>query len=80
MDPADWRRQAKKTLAEVAALVGCSSLSSVQRYETGEREAPNSISLAYRRISGGAVTPEDFENARKKYRRRTARRARSSAS
>lgn len=68
MSPVKWRKQvAKKTLSEVATSLGCSSLSSVQRYETGEREAPNSVVLAYAKISDGQVTGEDLDLVRKRF-------------
>lgn len=67
MNPAVWRQKAKKTLAEVAGLVGCSSPTTVQRWERGEREVPNSVALAYASASNGEVTAEDLNKARQAY-------------
>jgi len=71
MTPAAWRAKTKKTLEEVATLLreagaeDVSSLSTVRRYERGEREAPTSVSLAYRSISSRLVTAEDVDSVRK---------------
>lgn len=67
MNPETWRKKAKKTLREAAALLGCSSHVTVERYETGKREAPNSIVIAYEKQSAGKVTAADLNRVRKKY-------------
>ena len=67
MLPADWRKKAGLSLREVARRLGCSSASSVLRWESGEREAPNSVVIAYDKISKGEVTSSDLNKARKKH-------------
>jgi transcriptional regulator with XRE-family HTH domain len=69
MLPADWRKKAGLSLREVARRLGCSSASSVLRWETGEREAPNSVVLAYEHESGGAVSGADLNRVRSHYKR-----------
>jgi transcriptional regulator with XRE-family HTH domain len=66
MTPAAWRKREGLTLRELAARLGCTRMSAM-RYESGEREAPNSIALTYERISGGEVTAEDLNRARGRY-------------
>ena len=72
MEPAHWRKKAKLSLREVARKLGVASPNSVLRYESGEREAPNSIALAYERVSGGDVTGEDLNRVRKRHLRAAA--------
>jgi len=72
MDPRAWRKKAARTLTETALSLGLSSPSTVRRYETGEREAPNSIAIAYAEISGGAVSAEDLNRARQRFLRATS--------
>lgn len=67
MDPANWRKKAAWSLRDVAKLLGCSSASSVRRWEKGERDAPTSIALAYEQISGGKVRAEDLSRTRKRF-------------
>jgi transcriptional regulator with XRE-family HTH domain len=67
MVPSSWRKQRELSLRAVAQLLGVESPSSVLRYERGEREAPNSIALAYERISAGAVTSEDLARAHRAF-------------
>lgn len=66
MDPAGWRKKAKLSLRDLAARLGITRMT-LSRYEKGEREAPNSVVLAYARESAGAVTGEDLNRARKRY-------------
>jgi len=73
MDPRAWRKKkARLPLADVALLLGVSSPNTVRRYETGEREAPNSIALAYERVSAGAVSAEDLNRARSRFLRKSS--------
>ena len=68
MDPRAWRKkQAGLSLRAVATRLGCASPQTVRRYETGEREVPNSIALAYATESGGAVTAKDLDRTRNRY-------------
>jgi transcriptional regulator with XRE-family HTH domain len=67
MDPAAWRKKIGWTLKKAALRLGCSSASVVFRYERGEREAPNSIALAYERESKGEVTSEDLHRVHKRW-------------
>lgn len=71
MDPAIWRKKRGLTLKETARQIGHVSESMVFRYERGQREAPTSVSLAYERISGGAVTAADLNRTRKRFLRTT---------
>lgn len=67
MAPSEWRKQARLRLADLATHAGCASASSVMRYERGDREAPNSVVLAYQHLSKGLVTGEDFAAVRARY-------------
>lgn len=69
MDPAAWRRRERLSLRDVAALIGCTRMS-VKRYEEGARDPTNSTVVAYKRISKGDVTGEDFDRARRRFLRR----------
>lgn len=72
MNPRDWRqKRAKLTLGGAAKVLGCSSASCVLRYERGEREAPNSVVLAYEKLSDGDVTGADLARVRKRFLRTT---------
>ena len=82
MFPATWRKQQQLSLRAVARMVGVVSATTVLRYERGEREAPNSVALAYEKTSRSLVTSEDlahvrrsFLSARKPARRRVYRTA-----
>jgi transcriptional regulator with XRE-family HTH domain len=66
MDPAAWRKREKLTLRDLGAKLGINA-NSVTNYETGRREAPTSVSLAYQKLSGGDVTPEDLHRARRRF-------------
>lgn len=67
MNPFAWRKKAALSLREVASQIGVSSAMSVLRYESGAREVPNSVALAYERISKRAVTSEDLDQARTEF-------------
>lgn len=67
MHPTAWRKKKGLTLRQVAKLLERSSASVVLRWETGELEAPNSVALAYERISKRAVTAEDLNRVRKAF-------------
>jgi len=67
MEPAEWRKKAGLTLKQAAQRLDCSSASCVFRYERGEREAPNSVVLAYGRESDGEVTGEDLNRVPKRF-------------
>lgn len=55
----DWRGRADKTQADVALAVGVDPLT-VSSWETG-RKKPNATNMAKLfRLSGGAVTANDF--------------------
>jgi transcriptional regulator with XRE-family HTH domain len=74
MTPSAWREKAGLTLKETAKRLGVSSASCVFRYERGEREAPNSVVLAYERESrdeNGApqVTGADLQRVHQKWER-----------
>jgi transcriptional regulator with XRE-family HTH domain len=69
MDPLDWRQEAGLTLKDLATKCG-KGISTVRRYETGEKEAPNGVALIYERTSGGKVTSEDFARVRKQWLRK----------
>jgi predicted transcriptional regulator len=66
MVPAIWRKRSGISLRNLALRLGC-TWSSARRYETGEREAPNSIALKYEEISGGEVTGEDLKRVRDRF-------------
>lgn len=71
MDPAAWRKKAKISLRDLANRLGC-AWSSVRRYERGEHEAPNSIVLAYEKISKdekgvSQVTGADLHRVHKRF-------------
>lgn len=67
MDPAAWRKREKLTVRGAAKRLGIKSAMSVLRYESGEREAPNSVAIAYERESGGEVSAEDLNRVRKRF-------------
>jgi transcriptional regulator with XRE-family HTH domain len=75
MGPTAWRERENLTLKEAAKRLGVSSASCVFRYERGERETPNSVTMAYARESGGEVTAEDLHRARKRFLRAQERSA-----
>lgn len=64
MGPREWRQSQKLKLEDVAALLKCCSRMSVWNYETGRRDAPNSVVVAYDKISGGKVTSDDLHAVR----------------
>ncbi len=66
VEAAAWRKREKLTLREVALLLGRTAMSALN-YETGKREAPNSIALAYAKISKGEVTGADLHRVRKRF-------------
>lgn len=66
MDPAAWRKKAKLSLRELAVRLRSTRMT-VSRYERGEREAPNSVALAYARESGDEVTGADLNRVRQRY-------------
>lgn len=78
MTPSAWREKAGLTLKQAAKRLGCSSASCVFRYERGEREAPNSVVLAYERESKDEkglpqVTGEDLNRVRQRFVRESAK-------
>lgn len=71
MDLASYRKEQNWTLEDVARFVGLSNASAVHKHETG-RVMPRAETLeAYRRLTGGKVTADDF--ARAVYRFRSSR-------
>ena len=74
MAPGDWRKSENLKLEDVAALLGRSRMS-VWHYETGRRDAPNSVVLAYRKISKGRVTSDDMQAVRRAWLRAKTRNA-----
>jgi transcriptional regulator with XRE-family HTH domain len=67
MDPAAWRKREGLSVRKAARRLGIRSPMSVLHYETGAREAPNSIVLAYERESAGTVTGADLHKVRQRY-------------
>ncbi len=66
MTPRAWRKEVSGlSLRELALRLGVSSPNSVRNYESGQREAPNSIVIAWTEASAGAVTSEDLNVVRK---------------
>lgn len=64
MAPKEWRDSEGLKLEDVAALLKRSRMS-VWNYETGRRDAPNSVARAYEKISKGKVTSEDLHAVRR---------------
>jgi transcriptional regulator with XRE-family HTH domain len=67
MAPAAWRKKKKLSLRNVAKLIGVRSAMTVLNYESGAREMPNSVALAYERESDGEVSAEDIAAVRRSY-------------
>jgi transcriptional regulator with XRE-family HTH domain len=63
----DWRLTQGHSLERVAADLGLEARGrarKVQRWETGENEAPAPIVAAIRLLTAGAVTPVDMHDTR----------------
>lgn len=74
MNPCDWRQKiAKLSVRATAKSLGIKSPNCVLRYESGEREAPNSVAVKYSEISGGLVTGKDLDRVRKRFLRDVAK-------
>lgn len=74
MGPREWRKSESLKPRDVAARLGC-SVPSLYNYETGKRDVPNRIVLAYEKISDRKVTSEDLHLVRAKWLRRTSKKA-----
>lgn len=55
----DYRQQAGKSLAEMAADIGV-SVAALSRYESGRRRPRPDVMARIHEVTGGAVTPNDF--------------------
>jgi transcriptional regulator with XRE-family HTH domain len=66
MAPKEWRDSEGLKLEDVAALLKRSRMS-VWNYETGRRDAPNSVVRLYAKISKGKVTSDDLHAVRRKF-------------
>lgn len=64
MAPKEWRESEGLKLEDVAALLKRSRMS-VWHYETGRRDTPTSVAVAYEKISKGKVTPDDLHAVRR---------------
>ena len=64
MTPSFWRKQQGLSLREVAVQLGVASAMTVLRYESGAREVPNRVALAYERMTERAVTSEELNAVR----------------
>jgi len=70
MAPKEWRESVNLKLEDVAARLkraGVRRISrmSVWNYETGRRDAPNSVVVAYGKISDNRVTADDLHSVRR---------------
>lgn len=72
MEPFDWRKREGLSLRTVARMLRAGSAMSVLRWERGERDCPNSFSVAYLKITAGKVGPEDLNRVRNRYLRTQA--------
>jgi len=81
MAPREWREGERLRLEDVAARLAphlprkTCARQSVWHYETGRRDAPTSIALAYEKISKGKVTSEDLHSVRREWLREQAKKA-----
>lgn len=60
----EWRQTQEMTIAQAAELFGIKHARTFQRYETGEILPDAPFVEKSNRISGGAVTAEDFYHQR----------------
>lgn len=68
MELAEYRNRKGLTLEAIAQLVGMSNASAVRKHETGQvMPRPETIE-AYRQITDGEVTAEDFVRVAIRYR------------
>jgi predicted transcriptional regulator len=66
--PDMWRTREALSLGVVARRIGITGRNpnrTLQRYETGESPAPVAVIDAYRDLSGGEVTAEDWLDVRR---------------
>lgn len=59
MKLAEWRKHARLTQAEMAALVGVANRETIARYEAG-RMPRRDVLIKIMRLTHGLVTPNDF--------------------
>lgn len=64
MSPREWRKREDLKPRDVAAWLGC-SVPSLYNYETGKRDVPNRIVVAFEKISKGKVTSDDLHAVRR---------------
>lgn len=74
MAPKEWRESEGLKLEDVAALLKRSRMS-VWNYETGRRDAPNSVVVGYDKISDGKVTSDDLHAVRRARQKLKSRKA-----
>jgi transcriptional regulator with XRE-family HTH domain len=70
MELADFRKRQNWTLEDVAGFIGVSNASVVHKHETGRIMPRPRIIEAYRKLSGGLVTADDFARTVSRFRQR----------